>query len=231
MGGAQSGRPFGTAAEYTAVPEAQAIPLPEEIDFEVGATLGIPARTAHRCVFADGSVSGKIVLVAGGAGAVGGFAVSFAKWGGAEVVATVGSEEQAEAVLEAGANHVLNYRTDDATARVREITEVAFARNLALDTEVIALGGTIAAYASDAKAEPRLPFWNLLFKNVTIRLVGSDDLPEDANRKAAADITACLGAGMLRPRIAQRLPLDRIADAHEAVEGNRAGGRVILDIH
>lgn len=231
VGGAQSGRPFGTAAEYTAVPEAQAIPLPEEIDLEVGATLGIPARTAHRCVFADGSVSGKIVLVSGGAGVVGGFAVSFAKWGGAEVVATVGSEEQAEAVLEAGANHVLNYRTDDATARVREITEVAFGRNLALDTEVIALGGTIAAYASDAKAEPRLPFWNLLFKNVTIRLVGSDDLPEDANRKAAADITACLGAGMLRPRIAQRLPLDRIADAHEAVEGNRAGGRVILDIH
>lgn len=146
------------------------------------------------------------------------------------MVATVGSEEQVEAVLEAGADHVLNYRTDDATARVREITEVAFGRNLALDTEVIALGGTIVAYASDAKAEPRLPFWNLLFKNVTIRLVGSDNLPEDANRKAAADITACLGAGMLRPRIAQRLPLDRIADAHEAVEGNRAGGRVILDI-
>ena len=156
------------------------------------------------------------------------------------MVATVGSEVQAEAVLEAGANHVLNYRTDDATARVREITEgagvdriveIAFGRNLALDTEVIAQLGTIAAYASDTEAEPRLPFWNLLFKNVTIRLVGSDDLPEEVNRKAAADITACLGAGMLRPRIAQRLPLDRIADAHEAVEDNRAGGRVILDIH
>src|SRR5215210_3869513 len=107
-----------------------------------GACLGIPARTAHRCVFADGSVSGKVVLVAGGAGAVGAFAVSFAKWGGAEVVATVGSEVQAEAALEAGADHALNYRTDDVSAHVAEIAgasgvsrivKVAFGRNLALD--------------------------------------------------------------------------------------------------
>ena len=141
--------------------------------------------------------------------------------------------------MEAGADHALNYRTDDVAARVRDITEgagvdliveVAFGRNLALDTEAIALHGTIAAYSSDAEAKPRLPFWDLLFKNVTIRLVGSDDLPEEANHKAAVDITACLEAGALHPRIAQRLPLDRIADAHEAVEGGRSGGRVILDI-
>ena len=133
------------------------------------------------------------MLVAGGAGAVGGFAVSFAKWGGAEVIATVGSEGHAEAALGAGADHALNYRADDVAARVAEITggsgvgrvvEVAFGRNLALDNEVIALGGTIAAYASDAEPEPRLPFWPLVFKNITIRLVGSDDLPEDAERRA-----------------------------------------------
>ena len=237
--GAQSGRPFGTAAEYVALPSEQAVPLPDGVGFEVGACLGIPARTAHRCVFADGPVSGEVVLVAGGAGAVGSFVVSFAKWGGAEVVATVGSEEQAETALEAGADHALNYRTDDLGARVGQITEgagvdriveVAFGRNLALDTEAIAQLGTIAAYASDAEAKPRLPFWDLLFKNVTIRLVGSDDLPEGANREAAADITACLEAGALHPRIAQRLLLERIADAHEAVEGARSGGRVILDI-
>jgi NADPH2:quinone reductase len=97
--GAQSGRPFGTAAEYTAVPEAQAVPLPDGVGFGAGACLGIPARTAHRCIFADGAVSGETVLVAGGAGAVGAFAVSFAKWGGAEVIATVGSERQADAAL------------------------------------------------------------------------------------------------------------------------------------
>ena len=124
--------------------------------------------------------------MSGGAGTVGGFAVSLAKWGGARVIATVGSEEQAELVLEAGADHALNYRTDDVAARVEEITdgsgaerivEVAFGRNLALDTKAIAPLGTIAAYSSDADAEPRLPFWELLFKNVVIRLVGSDDLP------------------------------------------------------
>jgi NADPH:quinone reductase len=139
----------------------------------------------------------------------------------------------------AGADHALNYRTEDVVARIREIVggtgvgrvvEVAFGRNLALDAEVIALGGTIAAYASDAEPEPRLPFWPLQFKNVTIRLVGSDDLPEDAERRAVEDIAACLEAGALQPRIALRLPLERIAEAHEAVEGGQSGGRVILDI-
>ena len=239
MWGAQSGRPFGTAAQYAALPSEQAVPLLDGVGFEVGACLGIPARTAHRCVFADGSVSGETVLVSGGAGAVGSFAVSFAKWGGARVIATVGSEGQAEAAMGAGADHALNYRTEDVVARIREIVggtgvgrvvEVAFGRNLALDAEVIALGGTIAAYASDADPEPRLPFWPLLFKNVTIRLVGSDDLPEDAERRAVEDIAACLEAGALQPRIALRLPLERIADAHEAVEGGQSGGRVMLDI-
>jgi NADPH2:quinone reductase len=110
------------------------------------------------------------------------------------------------------------------------VVEVAFGRNLALDAEVIALHGTIAAYASDAEPEPRLPFWELLFKNITIRLVGSDDLPEDAERRAVEDIAACLEAGALHPRIALRLPLEGIAEAHEAVEGGRSGGRIILDI-
>ena len=133
----------------------------------------------------------------------------------------------------------MNYRTDDVAARLREVTggsgvgrvvEVAFGRNLTLDAEVIALGGTIAAYASDAELQPRLPFWPLLLKNVTIRLVGSDGLPEEAERRAVEEIASCLEAGVLHPRIALRLPLERIAEAHEAVEGGRSGGRVKLDI-
>ena len=147
-------------------------------------------------------------------------AVSFAKWGGAEVIASVGSEEQAEVALEAGAGHDLNYRTDDVVARVEE-----------MDTEALAPLGTIAAYSSDAEAEPTLPFWPLLFKNATIRLVGSDDLPEAANRKAATDITTCLESGVLRPRIASRYPLARIAEAYEAVESGQSGGRVILGLN
>ena len=108
--------------------------------------------------------------------------------------------------------------------------EVALGRNLELDNEVLALMGTIAAYASDAEPEPRLPFWPLLFKNATIRLVGSDDLPEDAERRAVEDIASCLEAGVLRPRVGARFPLERIAEAHEAVEGARNRGRVVVDV-
>lgn len=243
--GAQSGRPFGTAAEYVAVPSELAVHLPDRVDFAVGACLGIPARTAHRCTFADGSVAGKIVLVAGGAGAVGNLAVVFAKWGGAScegaatVIATVGSPEQAEIARVAGADHALDYRAGDVAARIGEITggagvdrivEVAFGRNLKLDTEAIAPHGTITAYSSDAEAEPHLPFWPLLFKNATIRLIGSDDMPQEAERAAISDITAGLEAGVLRARVAQRFPLDRIAEAHEAVEGDCTGGRIVLDV-
>ena len=170
---------------------------------------------------------------------MGSFAVSFAKWAGATVITTVGSDEQARTAREVGADHALNYRTEDVAARVGEITggsgvdrivEVAFGRNLTLDTEVIALHGVIASYSSDAEAEPKLPFWPLLFKDTTIRLIGSDELPGEANRQTVADITRCLETGVLRPRVAQRLPLVRIAEAHEAVEGGQSGGRVILDL-
>src|SRR5215217_192373 len=177
---------------------------------------------------------------AGGAGAVGSFAVAFAKWAGATVITTVGSDDQARTAREGGADHALNYRTEDVAARVGEITggsgvdrivEVAFGRNLTLDTEVIALHGVIASYSSEAAAEPKLPYWPLRFKDTTIRLIGSDDLPGEANRQAVADITTCLETGVLRPpRVAQRLPLVRIAEAHEAVEGGQSGGRLILDL-
>ena len=131
----------------------------------------------------------------------------------------------------------LSHRAENVAARVGEITggsgvgriaEVALGRNLALDNEVLAQMGTIAA--SDAEPEPRLPFWPLLFKNATIRLVGSDDLPEEAERRAAEDIEATLAAGVLRPRVGERFPLERIAEAHEAVEGGRSDGRVVVEV-
>lgn len=237
--GAQSYRPFGTAAEFVALPQDKAVPLPDDVDFATGACLGISARTAHRCVFADGPVKGQTVLVAGGAGNVGYAAVALAAWGGATVVATVGTPEQAELIRLAGASATVDrHRPDLAAALVDaaggaefdRIIEVAFGANVGLDEQVIANGGVIAAYASDADPEPRLPFWSLLFKNVVVRLIGSDDLPVSAEHSAVADITVCLETGQLRPRIAAHFPLDRIADAHELVDRGGPPGHVILDL-
>lgn len=237
--GAQSYRPFGTAAELVAVPEDRAVPLPAGVDPALGACLGISARTAHRCVFADGPVAGRTFLVAGGAGNVGHAAVALASWAGATVIATVSSPAQAAPVRAAGADLVLDRHRDDIVDRVMEATdeagadrivEVALGANIALDERIIVNGGVIAAYASDADSEPRIPFWPLLFKNVVLRLVGSDDLPADAERAAIADISAYLAAGRLRPAVASRLPLERIAEAHELVEQGRSGGHVVIDI-
>jgi NADPH2:quinone reductase len=237
--GAQSYRPFGTAAEYVALPDEQAVRLPDAVGFAIGACLGIPARTAHAAVFAAGSVSGRTVLTAGGAGNVGRAAVALAAWGGATVIATVGNPAHTDLVRSAGAAHVLDYHAADVAAQVRALTggagvdlivEVAFGRNLPLDAAVIAQHGVISAYSSDADAEPRLPFWPLLFNNVTIRLVGSDDLSPVEERRAVADITTSLDAGALQPHIARRFPLEEIATAHEAMEGPHPPGHIILDI-
>lgn len=236
---AQWGRPFGTAAEYVALPAALAVPLPPGTSFAEGACLGIPAMTAHRCVFADGPVYGQTVLVAGGAGAVAGYAIQFAKGAGAEVIATVSSDEKAAAAREAGADHVVDYRREDVAARVREITdgegvdriiEVDFGRNLALDRAVIKPNGTIAAYASEGDREPTLPFYPMMAAGITVRLVLVFVMPESALRRAAADITRALARGRLHHRIAARFPLEELAAAHEAVETGRLIGKVVVEI-
>jgi NADPH2:quinone reductase len=237
--GAQSYRPFGTAAEFVLVPQDRAVPLPDEVDLETGACLGISARTAHRCVFADGPVEGKTLLVAGGAGNVGHAAVSLAHGGGARVIATVGSSSQADMVHSAGADvvidrHVLNLADQimDASggAGVDRIIEVALGANIALDEQVIVNGGVIAAYASDADAEPQLPFWPLLFKNVVLRLVGSDDLPTTAEQTAVTEINSSLAAGRLRPVVARRFPIEEIGEAHEMIERGGVTGHILLTL-
>lgn len=183
--GAQSYRPFGTAAEFTAVPARQAIPLQDNIGFEAGACLGIPALTAHRAVHAGGSLAGQHVLVRGGAGAVGCFGVGFARHAGVQVIATVRSAADEAAARRAGAHHIV--RTDGrsqaqivadllraAPDGVQHIVEVAFDLNIDRDVQVLALGGSIAAYAT-ADPRPAIPFWELLFKNARLLPLGSDD--------------------------------------------------------
>jgi NADPH2:quinone reductase len=235
--GAQSYRPFGTAAELVVVPAGQALELPEAVSFEQGACLGIPALTAHRAVFADGPVHGQAVLVAGAAGAVGSMATDLADWGRATVLATVRRAEDRERARSAGAAHALLLGDGDVAGQVRalapegvqRIVEVDLAANAQLDLDVLASGGVIAAYAS-SDPEPRLPFWPLLFANATIRLLGGDDFPPEAREQAARDVVACLRAGRLRARVGARFALAGIAAAHEAVEGGSVRGRVVVEL-
>lgn len=232
-------RPHGTAAEYTVVPTRRAIHLPDGIGFDAGACLGIPALTAHRAVFADGPVIGQTLLVTGGAGAVGSAAIQLARWGGARVITTVSSDDKARAAREAGAQHTINYRTEDVPTAIRAITdgagverivEVDFGGNLPTSLQVLQPNGVIASYATRGNPEPTVVFRALMVRNITVRAILVYTMPEAAKTAAEVDVTRALEAGALRPAISQRLPIDRIADAHTAVEQGTAIGNVVLQI-
>ena len=236
---AQRGRAFGTGAEYVVVPSGNAVRLPEGVSFVDGACLGVPAMTAHRCLFADGPIAGKTVLVTGAAGGVGQYAVQLAKWGGATVIATVSSAEKTEQARAIGADHVINYRDEDVVARVQELTsgagvdrivEVAFGANLPVSLQVLQTNGVIATYSSDADPTPAIPFGQFLGKDLTVRFVLVYVMGEAAHQDAIRDITTALEAGLLHPVAVQRFSLDEIAAAHEAVETGHTAGKVLIDL-
>jgi len=226
------GRCWGTAAEWTVVPERQAVPLPDSASFELGASLGVPAMTAHYCLLADGPVAGKTVLVAGGAGAVGHFAIELAKRAGARVITTVSSPEKAALAERAGADLVVNYRAEDATARIREVgpvdrvIEVALGANLSLDLAVAHPGTVVVTYAAEA-SDPVLPVRACMSANVVVRFVLLYGVAPTALDAAAADITAALAAGDLTALPAHRFALADIVSAHEAAEGGVTGKVVV----
>jgi NADPH:quinone reductase len=226
---AAAGRRWGTAAEWSVVPQDQAVPLPGGASLELGASLGVPAMTAHWCVFADGPVTGKTVLVAGGAGAVGHFAIELAARAGARVIATASGPEKAELARRAGAAHVVNYRDADAAGQIRaaagqtdRVIEVALGANLALDLAVAKPGSMIVTYAAEP-ADPVLPVRACMTANVTLRFILLYGVPRPALRQAAADITAALTEGALTELPAHRFGLSDIAAAHEAVEAGALG--------
>jgi NADPH2:quinone reductase len=233
--GAQSYRPFGTAAQLTVVPADQAVQLPDAVDDQTGACLGIPGITAHRVVFADGPVAGKTVLVQGALGAVGSLAAQLAHWGGATVIGTVrraGDLDQ----LGSWVAHPVALDDEQPAEAIRahapegvdRIIEVAFSDNADLDAAVAAPGAVIAAYAT-RRDRPDFPFWPMLFANLTIRLFGSDDFPPEAKRQAADDLTTAARDGAISIPIGQPVPLHQIAEAHERVDaGTRK--RVLLAI-
>ena len=234
--GAQSYRPFGTAAQRTVVPGALAVALPDTVTDQVGACLGIPGITAHRAVFADGPVDGQTIVVHGVRGAVGSLAAQLARRAGATVIGTVRAEAEIGHVSRGTAEHVVSLEADPVAA-IRElapggvdrIVEVALSANADLDVAIVRNGAVMAVYASpDDRAA--LPFWPMLFANVTIRLLGSDDFPQPAKDAAARDLTAAAADSALSIPVAQVLPLARVADAHALIESGRRSGRVLITL-
>jgi NADPH2:quinone reductase len=232
---AAAGQRWGTAAEWTVLPGERAVPLPDDVSLDLGASLGVPAMTAYRALFADGPLDGKTVLVAGGAGAVGHFAIELAKRAGAGVVSTVSNEQKAGLAEQAGADLVVNYTDTDAVDQVRafaprfdRIVEVALGANLELDLAVSGPQTVVVTYAADGP-DPVLPIRACMSANVTLRFILLYGVPGAAQQQAVAGITAALEEGALTSLPVHRFPLDDVVAAHDAVEG-RAVGKVLIDL-
>jgi NADPH2:quinone reductase len=234
--GAQARRPFGSAADYCLLPSRQAIRLPDETALDASACLGVPAVTAHWGLFSDGPVEGCTVLVTGAAGRVGRYAVQIAKWAGARVIGTVGSDEKAAHVNALGADIVLDYGRDDIVGEVAELTggagvdrivEVEFGLNIGHAPALVKPNGVVASYASDGALTPALPFNELMYRNVTLRPFSIYSLPVAAQDRAFADITACLAAGVLHHHVGRRAAFGDMVAAHQAIEAGLWGTMLV----
>lgn len=228
-------RQFGSAAGWIALPASQAVRIPDGTSMELGASMGVPALTAHRALFWDGPIDGKAVLVSGGAGAVGHYAIELARFFGASpVICTVSSPEKAALAAAAGADVIIDYRTEDVIERVRaaapagvdRIVEVALEENIAVDQAVLAQGGSVASYATRG-VRPEIDIRSLMFGNQSLRFIMLYDVPDEAIQQGIADVTAALEAGALTELPITRFTLDEIAEAHDAVEGGLIGKAVI----
>lgn len=230
---ARPGRRYGSAAEFTVLPSEQAVRLPDEVSYDAGAGFGVPAMTAWHCLYADGPIAGRTVLVAGGAGGVGNAAVALARRGGGRVISTVSGQEKGELAHAAGAHSVVNYRDGDAAGQIRaaapdgvdRIVEVALGANLELDLAVLAPRGSIATYADDPLAE--LPVRELMVANAVLRFVLIYGITPADLLAAAAGVGAA--AADLPTLPVTRFRLEQTAAAHDAVEQGTAG-KVLLDL-
>lgn len=236
---AQFGRRFGTAAQYVAIDANRAVVLPIEAGFDVGACAGIPIMTAHRCVHADGPIAGRTVLVTGGAGRVGFYAIQWAKMAGAKVIATASNARDERVCRDAGARHVINHREAGWGTRVKalndgkpvdRVIDVEFGANLPEVLDCIRTSGVIATYSSTQVKEPQLPFLRMMYLDLTLHLVIVYSMPEAAKKHAIADITQAFRHGMLLHRIADRIPLAEIARANEKVEQGGSPGCVVVTL-
>ncbi|QCO16573.1 NADPH:quinone reductase (plasmid) [Azospirillum brasilense] len=237
---AQTGRAFGTAAEFVVVPSVQAVRLADNVSFAIGASLGVPAMTAHRCLFADGDLRGRRVLVQGGAGAVGNAAILLAKWAGAWVAATVGRDEQADVARAAGADLVVNRHEEDVSQAVRSATDghgvdrivdVDISANIDVAIGCLARDGVISAYSTKSpQASLTIPFFPVLLGGFSFRFVYVYTMPEAAMRQAAEEISACAASGAYAPRIAKTFDLDAVAEAHAFQDSGKAVGKILVRV-
>ena len=229
--GQRGGRAFGTCAEYMAVDQAQAVKLPDGEALEVGACLGVPAMTAWYSLFADGDLAGRDVLVTGGAGAVGHYAIQMARLAGARtVITTVSGAEKAAHAEKAGPTHILNYRTQDVAAEIMRITEVDLGGNMDTTMKVAGKKCVIGAYASRGGQQPALPFYDMLAKDMVVRTVFCSFMDLKLRAEGTKRLTAWMAAGEITHSIARILPLEEIATAHELVERGEVIGKVMLRV-
>ncbi len=236
--GQRNGRAFGSAAEYIELDADLIRELPDGVSFAQGATLGIPCMTAHVALFLAGPVQGRTVLVTGGAGAVGHYAVQLAKWAGATVIATVSGQAKAERARAGGADHVINYRAEDVAARVRDLTggqgvdhvvEVDFGGNVATSLASVRLNGSLAYYATKGNRAPPIPAGALMGLNLRLQGVYLPVSPHAARRRAQDDITRWIGTGDRLLSVSATFPLEDCAAAHEAVEAGDKVGTVVVE--
>ena len=237
--GQRNGRNLGTGAEFIALDADLVTQLPDDVPFDAGACLGIPCMTAHRCVLGGGPVDGQWVVVTGGGGAVGNYAIQLAKWGGARVIATVGTHHrwQREDAVAAGADIVLERSDENLAARIlaeteeigaQRIVDVDFGGNIGWTKDAVALNGTIAAYATRGNPAPEVPFQILMRKNVAVRGVLLPTSPHHARKQAQDDILDWLGGGPRLHRVVGPYALDEVVTAHEAVEAGGKRGTVVV---
>jgi len=232
-------RPLGTCAQFITLPAEQACPMPELLTFEEAACLGIPALTAYRALATDGGVQGKIVLVAGGAGAVGHYAVQMAKlMGAAKVIATVSTPAKGDHARAAGADEIIDYKAENVTERIKTLTrghgvdrlvEVDIAGNASLYSTIMARDGVISAYGSNSQ-EIKLLFSPMILTGAAVRFFIVYELASEVRAEAIEQLTRWINGRLLRHAVAARYPLDRIVDAHEAVEHGRHIGNVVVNI-
>ena len=236
--GQRNGRAFGSAAEYIELDTDLLMELPHQVSFAQGATLGIPCMTAHLSLFAAGPVQGQVVLVTGGAGAVGHYAVQLAKWAGATVIATVSSDDKAQRARDGGADHVIDYRRESVAQQVRAITggqgvhhivDVDFGGNLAVSLQLVRLNGSIAFYATKGAREPAVPAGVLMGLNLSVHGILLPTSPPQARKRAQHDITRWIGTGDRILSVAGCFPLADCAGAHELVESGGKVGTVVVE--